>query len=168
MLPPSSRRQADAHRASAFKLARVLFLLRPKKRVALLPSFFGAGDRTRTCTLARWNLNPMSLPIPPHPHIYIPCILSRWIPLVNGIRSISELPPALYQKIAFLSGKFVHLSLTFPNCTGKMDSVWCTLGSIVPAFHDNRREAGVCVLSPYTGFCYDIFRPGGVPGGRHA
>ena len=31
--------------------------------------YFGADDRTRTCTLARWNLNPMSLPIPPHPHI---------------------------------------------------------------------------------------------------
>ena len=31
--------------------------------------FIGADDRTRTCTLARWNLNPMSLPIPPHPHI---------------------------------------------------------------------------------------------------
>ena len=32
---------------------------------------FGADDRTRTCTLARWNLNPMSLPIPPHPHVEI-------------------------------------------------------------------------------------------------
>ena len=31
--------------------------------------FVGADDRTRTCTLARWNLNPMSLPIPPHPLI---------------------------------------------------------------------------------------------------
>ena len=30
---------------------------------------FGADDRTRTCTLARWNLNPMSLPIPPHPQV---------------------------------------------------------------------------------------------------
>ena len=31
--------------------------------------YYGADDRTRTCTLARWNLNPMSLPIPPRPHI---------------------------------------------------------------------------------------------------
>ena len=44
--------------------------------------YFGADDRTRTCTLARWNLNPMSLPIPPHPHI--PDILSRGFFLVNG------------------------------------------------------------------------------------
>jgi len=62
----------------------------------------------------------------------------------------------------------VHLFLTILRHTVKMDSVWCTLGSIVPAFHDNRREAGVCVLSPQTGFCYDIFRPGILPGGRHA
>ena len=30
---------------------------------------FGAGNRTRTCTLARWNLNPMRLPIPPCPRM---------------------------------------------------------------------------------------------------
>ena len=29
---------------------------------------YGAGNRTRTCTLAQWNLNPPSLPIPPCPH----------------------------------------------------------------------------------------------------
>ena len=27
----------------------------------------GAGNRTRTCTLTQWNLNPPSLPIPPCP-----------------------------------------------------------------------------------------------------
>ena len=32
-------------------------------------SFYGAGNRTRTCTLSQWNLNPPSLPIPPCPRI---------------------------------------------------------------------------------------------------
>ena len=31
----------------------------------------GAGNRTRTCTLSQWNLNPPSLPIPPCPHIFL-------------------------------------------------------------------------------------------------
>ena len=45
---------------------------RNNKREAAPPFYyFGADDRTRTCTLARWNLNPMSLPIPPHPHILL-------------------------------------------------------------------------------------------------
>ena len=42
---------------------------------------FGADDRTRTCTLARWNLNPMSLPIPPHPRI--PLFLHGEVPEVG-------------------------------------------------------------------------------------
>ena len=37
--------------------------------VSILAFQCGAGDRTRTCTLSRWNLNPMSLPIPPRPRI---------------------------------------------------------------------------------------------------
>ena len=41
----------------------------PGEIVSISPGDCGADDRTRTCTLARWNLNPMSLPIPPHPHI---------------------------------------------------------------------------------------------------
>ena len=46
---------------------------------------FGADDRTRTCTLARWNLNPMSLPIPPHPRIQLTIDngqLSIFVPLI--------------------------------------------------------------------------------------
>ena len=31
-------------------------------------SYFAADNRTRTCTVARWNLNPVRLPIPPYPH----------------------------------------------------------------------------------------------------
>ena len=42
-----------------------------KKEAVGLPFIIGADDRTRTCTLARWNLNPMSLPIPPHPRIQL-------------------------------------------------------------------------------------------------
>ena len=64
------RRQADAHRASAFRWVRVYPPHKQKKDTPLeCLSFVGADDRTRTCTLARWNLNPMSLPIPPHPRI---------------------------------------------------------------------------------------------------
>ena len=29
----------------------------------------GADNRSRTCTLAHWNLNPACLPIPPYPHV---------------------------------------------------------------------------------------------------
>ena len=42
-----------------------------KSRPLLGSGFLGADDRTRTCTLTRWNLNPMSLPIPPHPRILL-------------------------------------------------------------------------------------------------
>ena len=61
------------HRTVPLLWVRVLHLLnRNIKEGAEAPSFiFGADDRTRTCTLARWNLNPMSLPIPPHPHIIL-------------------------------------------------------------------------------------------------
>ncbi len=38
---------------------------------AASPVIFGAGNRTRTCTLSQWNLNPPSLPIPPCPHIQL-------------------------------------------------------------------------------------------------
>ena len=40
-----------------------------KERPKPLLFLFGAGNRTRTCTLTQWNLNPPSLPIPPCPHI---------------------------------------------------------------------------------------------------
>ena len=43
---------------------------------------FGAGNRTRTCTLSQWNLNPPSLPIPPCPHVEN--ILPRGKIFVNG------------------------------------------------------------------------------------
>ena len=34
--------------------------------------FLYADNRTRTCTVARWNLNPVRLPIPPYPlNIYL-------------------------------------------------------------------------------------------------
>ena len=59
---------------AALKWVRVLSSLTKKKRHPLGASSFGADDRTRTCTLARWNLNPMSLPIPPHPHIHFLCL----------------------------------------------------------------------------------------------
>ena len=32
---------------------------------------FGTGNKTRTCTVAHWNLNPTCLPIPPYPHILL-------------------------------------------------------------------------------------------------
>ena len=66
---PSSRERADVHRTSAVSSVRVLLQHKTKTRGRCLSFLFGADDRTRTCTLARWNLNPMSLPIPPHPHM---------------------------------------------------------------------------------------------------
>ena len=70
VLPPSGRRQATVHQTVAFRWVRALSFLRLIKRGGWSLLFFiGADDRTRTCTLARWNLNPMSLPIPPHPRI---------------------------------------------------------------------------------------------------
>ena len=30
---------------------------------------YGADNRTRTCMLSQWNLNPSCLPIPPYPHL---------------------------------------------------------------------------------------------------
>ena len=51
---------------------QVQYFLRPKEKEGRCPSFsFGAGDRTRTCTLSQRNLNPPSLPIPPRPHILL-------------------------------------------------------------------------------------------------
>ena len=68
VLPPSSRRQVTVHRTVTFDWFESLSLT--NKKAPLWGAFFvGADDRTRTCTLARWNLNPMSLPIPPHPRI---------------------------------------------------------------------------------------------------
>ena len=66
---PSSRKPATVHRTVAFNGFSSCQHL-PKRKTGHRPVFlFGADDRTRTCTLARWNLNPMSLPIPPHPQI---------------------------------------------------------------------------------------------------
>ena len=45
---------------AALKWVRVLSSLTKKKRHPLSASSFGADDRTRTCTLARWNLRVMS------------------------------------------------------------------------------------------------------------
>ena len=88
---------------------RVLLPAPRKGRPSGLP-FLGAGNRTRTCTLSQWNLNPPSLPIPPCPHILFasfllhgeadrgravrlicPVILSRAGSIVNGrVRSVIE------------------------------------------------------------------------------
>ena len=58
----------DVHRTSGFDgFSSCISNQRKGTRKGCLS--FGAGDRTRTCTLTRWNLNPMSLPIPPRPHI---------------------------------------------------------------------------------------------------
>ena len=45
-------------------------LRKPRKRNAA--GFFrrGAGNRTRTCMVSHWNLNPACLPIPPCPLIH--------------------------------------------------------------------------------------------------
>ena len=67
------RRQARLPRSLALKWVRVRFLQRIKAiaNVSFTMAFIGAGNRTRTCTLTQWNLNPPSLPIPPCPHIQL-------------------------------------------------------------------------------------------------
>ena len=62
---PSSRRLTMAHWAIVFEWVRVPCCI--KKGYPGWGTQFGAGNRTRTCTLAQWNLNPPSLPIPPCP-----------------------------------------------------------------------------------------------------
>ena len=64
---------------------RSLLIKRAPQRGAL---FIGADDRTRTCTLARWNLNPMSLPIPPHPHMQLQIMNYKFI-IINCFLSPS-------------------------------------------------------------------------------
>ena len=65
------------HRTVALNGFESLFHLPTRKRRHSLLFLVGADDRTRTCTLARWNLNPMSLPIPPHPRIHLTIIFAR-------------------------------------------------------------------------------------------
>ena len=54
-------------------------------------SFSGTGSRTRTCTIAHWNLNPTCLPIPPYPHILL---LFRYLPVA--------VPDKIFASCAFL------------------------------------------------------------------
>jgi len=58
-LPPSSWRQAALVRA-AFKLFESVTSYQIKRRGKSLSFLFGAGNRTRTCTLTQWNLRVMS------------------------------------------------------------------------------------------------------------
>ena len=110
-----------------------------QKREAFGPLFFGAGDRTRTCTLTQRNLNPPSLPIPPRPHSLF--ILSRPHSIVNpafstlsrrarshcveyGSRSATLHFPVLAGQIV---QNISQLPLTIWTHPSKIDSVWCTM-----------------------------------------
>ena len=83
---------------------------------------YGADDRTRTCTLARWNLNPMSLPIPPHPHA---CLF------YHGQRPLSircnggYLSQTLWQTVQIISPFALDNSEgTYMNLSGKAVKYW--------------------------------------------
>lgn len=56
-----------------------------QKREPWRALFFGAGNRTRTCTRRQWNLNPPSLPIPPCPQI---CLSQQGYP--NTKRAVCQ------------------------------------------------------------------------------
>ena len=54
---------------------------------------------------------------------------------------------------------FADLRLTIRRGTGKIDSVWCTLVRFgLQRFMITGCRAGVCVLHPDLGFCYDFCR----------
>ena len=118
------------------------------KKAPLLGCFLaGAGNRTRTCTLSQWNLNPPSLPIPPCPRVFDFIMGPDFCQCINA-----------RLRIAQTAHFFLPSLLTFPLVIAKIDSVWCTLPqslSGVLRFIDNRRFAGVCVLRPMA-FCFDF------------
>ena len=126
--------------------------------------FSGADDRTRTCTLSRWNLNPMSLPIPPHPHILLyfcggekcsPAIASIFYHRVAGVVNGGEMEKNC--------GLF---PLTFDLRESKMVSVWCTLGRYGP--HCVSFITGVMPGFAFWSFLYDFTSRRAFPEGFHA
>ena len=78
---------ASVRRTLAFRWVRVQPFTNKKERSFDLSFLFGAGNRTRTCTLSQWNLNPPSLPIPPCPHI-----LHREGAHLPYMRTIKQMP----------------------------------------------------------------------------
>ena len=92
-----------------------------------LPFVIGAGNRTRTCTLSQWNLNPPSLPIPPCPRVFDFIMGPDFCQCINA-----------RLRIAQTAHFFLPSLLTFPLVIAKIDSVWCTLPQFLSggtAFH---------------------------------
>ena len=115
--------EAIFHARSAFhKSRRDLFRWKSTPKGA----FSGADDRTRTCTLARWNLNPMSLPIPPRPQMKI--YYHDGVSL--SIQSIPVFPP-LENSLMEIVQIITHFPLTFREPACKMISGICTLPQCV-------------------------------------
>ncbi len=57
--------------------------------------FFGADNRTRTCMVSHWNLNPACLPIPPCPRLSI---------IIEQTRQLVITSLCIYVKANLLSG----------------------------------------------------------------
>ena len=56
---------------SHWECSNPFFTYQQRRRGHSLSFFIGAGNRTRTCTVTHWNLNPTCLPIPPCPHMLL-------------------------------------------------------------------------------------------------
>ena len=71
---------------------------------------------------------------------------------------ILVLSTEFYKPVDKKSSNLYDFSLTFGLVTCKIDSVWCTLGQYgTKRFIDNRRFAGVCVITPDSGALSDYF-----------
>ena len=85
----SSRRRGTVHRTVPSNGFESDTFINKTGHPRGVPCLVGAGNRTRTCTLTQWNLNPPSLPIPPCPHIllYLYFYTGR-LPEVEAVRLI--------------------------------------------------------------------------------
>ena len=132
-----------------------------KGRGVSLSLLLGAGNRTRTCTLSQWNLNPPSLPIPPCPRI-LPGHFNTMKNLCQ--RAKQGCFGESKQKAEDGTQTFEQIPLTFPSFAGKIHVVLCTViwgvwPSSVSFISGICREQAFCASWRFT--CADILRLSG-------
>ena len=113
---------------------------------------YGAGDRTRTCTLSQRNLNPPSLPIPPRPHWSYSTTANIYCQREIGKQPFVVLciPRGFLQSFP----DFQDFFLTFQSNAGTIDSVWCTLAGLSPKrFMITSALAGVAYCASWRFLC---------------
>ena len=81
----------------------------------------GTGNKTRTCTVAHWNLNPTCLPIPPYPHLFInlPYCLLRCPTSSSAFKSLPHLSTA-----ATRSGRLTPPPAALPSLPNSTTSAY--------------------------------------------